>query len=141
MINAGDATFDLRPEALNVISMCLASNIDFSSMIYSLVIKADSCKVIIARKFVSIKNCIGGYLLRNKRNYCRAFYIRYNRSFSFTFPLYSTDDGSFIFRTTPTLSSSFTSYISFVSLNFTENVPTSSLRSLRISLNIRQAVL
>src|SRR4030042_2171513 len=119
MIDTRNTTLNQRPKALDVINMDISIYIYLCSMIDALVVKSNSVKSVIARKFISVKNCILGNILCYKRNESRTFNILCYFRNHFAMPLNNSNHRGFIISTTPTYTMSLTTYIGFVGFNFT----------------------
>jgi len=118
MINAGYATLDQRPKVLDVVGVNLTSDVDFSTMLDSLMLVAEPCYMVIAWKLVGVKNCIGRYVFDYERNEGRPFNVRNGCSHNSALPLNDANDGDLAFCSSTPLAMPDTANIGLINLDF-----------------------
>jgi len=118
MINAGYATLDQRPEVLDIVSVNLPSNVDFGTVLNPFMLVAKPCYVVITRKFISVKNRIGGYIFCNKRDNGRPFDIGNGGSHDPALSLDYPDNSNLALGSSASFAVPNTADIGFVNFNF-----------------------
>lgn len=119
MIDTRYATLDQTPEVLDIVGVCSPTNIDLGTVHNPLMVIAKPCYVVVAQKFIGVKNCIRGYIPPNERDKGGTLDIRDDRSHDLPLPLNYAYDGSFAFCSPSTLPTPDPADVGFVSLNFT----------------------
>jgi hypothetical protein len=117
MISARNPTFGQSPKAFDGVCMYPAIDIDFLSMIDRFMAHSEPVNRVIDRIFVCIDNGFLGYISGDKRHDCRPSDISDNLSDNSALPLGDTDNGGFVFSTTPTLAMSLATKVRFVNFH------------------------
>jgi hypothetical protein len=118
MVNARNATLCQRPKTLNTVGMSIPINIDFSTMLDSLMPISGIGNPVIAREFVSIDNGSPSHVSADKRHDSRTFDVGNDRGGDFALPLDYANDGCLAFRTTASFAPPSTAKIGLVNLYF-----------------------
>jgi len=117
MINTRYATLNQTPEVLDIVRVDLAIDIYLGTMHNPLVFVAKSGYMVIARKFICVKNRIKSYILSDKRNEGGSLYIRNSGSHQLASPLHNSNNSNFAFSSPSTFSVPNTAKVGLVSFN------------------------